>query len=745
MPPISGNYISAERRLFRFFLAAAGLAAVCFAVRLASGPARGLQAEYFASDQPGVTPVFSGVDPVVSTERVSRRWYGAMPDTFSAQWFGYLTTLRSGRCTFALTSDDAAALSIDGRRVIDNAGRHAARTVTADIELPAGPHAVLIEFTQYAGEFAIEWQWGADARSLSAVPSWALSPSRMPVWRVMAARALDLGALVGIAMASFLMIALAWLNRGVCSKHPRWATLGLFLVFAIVQTWPTASDPGHLVRHDNRDTMLNEWIVSWVAHQAPRDPVHLFDANIFYPERHALAYSEPMLPQGIMALPLVAFGASPVLIYNLLLIAGFTLTGWSMCLVVRSWTGDWAAAALSGTIFAFNAHVLSRIPHLQAQHVEFLPAALFALDALLTRPTIRRAISLACWAVLQATTSIYLLAATLFALTAGILARPQDWLGRRFLPVMRALGVATLLAIILLVPFLLPYYHVSHDLGLSRSLSDADMYAATWKDYLSTPSRLWYPWWSFRFFAGTALFPGGVGLMLSAVALAGGDGWRDSRARLCLAVGVAGVALSFGPRMPGYALLYTMVPVLRAIRATARFGYLATLAVAALAGFGAVRVRRMTPASMQPAIMGILIAFAFAESVAAPLGLTRFDGIPPIYTRVPLDSSTRIVEIPFFGSTSSHFHASYMLNSTAHWRPIVNGYSGFQPPSFYRHADALQGFPDATSMKLLQELGVTHVFVHNTQLSAETRAAISQEGRLKLVETFGSIALYRLE
>ena len=745
MPPISRNNIRAERRLFRFFLAAAGLAVVFFAVRLAIAPARGLQAEYFASDRPGVTPVFSGVDPVVSTDRVSRRWYGAMPDTFSAQWFGYLTTLRPGRHTFALTSDDAAVLSIDGRRVIDNSGRHAATTLTADIELPAGPHAVLIEFTQYAGDFAIEWRWGADARSLSAVPSWAVSPYRVAAWRVVFGRALDLIALVAVAVASFLLMALAWLNRSVVSRHPRWASLGLFLAFAIAQTWPTASDPGHLIRHDNRDTMLNEWIVSWVAHQGPRDVVHLFDGNIFYPERHALAFSEPMLPQGVMALPLVALGASPVLIYNLLLIAGFTLTGWSMCLVVRSWTGDWAAAVLSGTIFAFNAHVLSRIPHLQAQHVEFLPAALFALDALLTRPTVRRAFSLAFWAVLQATTSIYLLAATLFALMAGILARPQDWLGRRFPAFIQSLGVATLLAAVVLIPFLLPYYHVSHDLGLSRSLSDADMYAATWKDYLSTPSRLWYSWWSYRFFAGTALFPGAVGLLLSAIALVRGDAWRDSRARLCLAVGIAGVALSFGPRMPGYPLLYTVVPVLRAIRATARFGYLATLAVAALAGFGAVRVRRMTPASMQPAIMAMLIAFAFAESLAAPLGLTRFDGIPPVYAHVPRDGATRVVEIPFFGSTSSHFHASYMLNSTAHWQPLVNGYSGFQPPSFYQHADALQGFPDARSMALLHDLGVTHVFVHTTQVSAETRQAIGQESRLKLLETWGSIELYRLE
>src|SRR5262249_9538182 len=185
-------------------------------------------------------------------------------------------------------------------------------------------------------------------------------------------------------------------------------------------------------------------------------------------------------PQAAMAIPLFAAGASPVLAYNILLIAGFALSGWVMCLVISSWTGDWSAGLVAGVVFAFNAHLLSRIPHLQAQHVEFLPAALFALDALLSKPTVRRAVALAVWAVLQATTSVYLLATTFFALAAAVLSRPRDWLGDRFVPFARALVVATAIAAAVLVPFLLPYYHANHDLGLTRSLSDAGMYGATW-------------------------------------------------------------------------------------------------------------------------------------------------------------------------------------------------------------------------------------------------------------------------
>ena len=99
-----------------------------------------------------------------------------------------------------------------------------------------------------------------------------------------------------------------------------------------------ASVPQRQRRH-----ALNTWIVAWVIHQAPRAPLQLFNANIFYPEPNTLAYSEALLVQSAMGAPLVWAGASPVLTYNILLIAGFALTGWAACLVLVRWTGDWWA------------------------------------------------------------------------------------------------------------------------------------------------------------------------------------------------------------------------------------------------------------------------------------------------------------------------------------------------------------------------------------------------------------------
>lgn len=651
---------------------------------------------------------------------------------------------RAGRYTFSTTSDDGSLLSIDGRPLVDNGGAHGASTRSASVTLAAGTHAVLMEFAQAGGGFELEWQWGREGARQGPVPGWALTPYKAAPWRVLMARGLDLTSMALVLLAAG---AGAWRLRAARwtpARHPRAAALVLFTVLAVVHTWPLASAPASLGRHDNRDTILNEWIVAWVAHQVHAAPLHLFDANIFYPETNTLAYSEAMLVQSAMGAPILWLGGSPVLAYNLLLMAGLALSGWSMSLLIRRWTGDWIAGLVSGCVFAFSAHALTRIPHLQAQHVEFLPMALLALDVLLRRPTPRGAARLALWCVLQALTSVYLLAITLFAVAAGILARPEDWWGRRRATFARSLAFGGACSALVLVPFLLPYYRASHDQGLVRSLGDAANFSASWVDYLTTPSRLHQALWSAGFVGGLGLFPGALGLALALLAMATGVALRDPRARMCLAIGALGVYLSFGPRMPGYAALYAGVPVLQGIRATSRFGYMATVAVAVLAGFGVVSLRSLVSSRAWPLLGIALVSFAALEPLAAPLGLTRFDGIAPIYSRVPRGPGVVVVELPFPGPRSAQFHAHYMMNSTAHWQPIVNGYSGFQPASFYAHAEKLQLFPADASVALMLELGVTHVFVHRSQFGPEQLAALKARRDLELVDGFGETELYRL-
>jgi hypothetical protein len=85
-----------------------------------------------------------------------------------------------------------------------------------------------------------------------------------------------------------------------------------------------------------------------------------------------------------------------------------------------------------------------------------------------------------------------------------------------------------------------------------------------------------------------------------------------------------------------------------------------------------------------------------------------------------------------------------MLNSTLNWKPLINGYSGFQPPSFYKNADILRTFPDRESIKALQSLRVTHVFVHTNEFPPEVVDTLDSVPTLRRLADDGDIVLYGL-
>src|ERR1700752_3094349 len=166
-------------------------------------------------------------------------------------------------------------------------------------------------------------------------------------------------------------------------RHGTQAIVGLCLLLAIVHTWPLATAPGTLSRNDNADAQLNEWIMAWVAHQLPRAPAHLFDGNIFYPERDSLAFSEPLIVPALMGAPLYWLGASPVLTFNIILLLGFALTAWAGYTLAFEWTGDRAAGVLAGSMFAFNTHTLTGLAQMQTINAWGLSLALLAEARLL--------------------------------------------------------------------------------------------------------------------------------------------------------------------------------------------------------------------------------------------------------------------------------------------------------------------------------------------------------------------------
>jgi hypothetical protein len=187
---------------------------------------------------------------------------------------------------------------------------------------------------------------------------------------------------------------------------------------------------------------------------------------------------------------------------------------------------------------------------------------------------------------------------------------------------------------------------------------------------------------------------------------------------------------------------------MQGLRDPSRFGYLVLLAVALLAALGLASLRRA--ASSRSAALGLASLVAVnAEAWVAPVRYVPFEGFSPVYRRVARAPAAILAEFPFYGPTEVYRNAEYVLASTTHWRPLVNGYSGFTPKAFVARADALRDFPEPAALAELRRLGVTHVVVHMARYreprAARLAAALSETAALELVET-GPFAerLYRL-
>lgn len=517
----------------------------------------------------------------------------------------------------------------------------------------------------------------------------------------------------------------------------RIAALAGCLLLTIVHTWPLASNPAVLARVDNADTLLNAWAIAWVAHQLPRDPAHLFDANIFFPEENTLAFSEPLIVPALMVAPAAWSGASPVLAHNLALLVGFALTAAAGYLLAFRFTRDHIASLTAASLVAFNALTLTSVPQIQMLHGYGVLLAIYGIDRVLTTPRRWDGAALLCAAlVATALTSGYLTVFALVAVAAALLARAPELLQRRARIAWRNLSIAAVVTIAVVVVCLSAYWRVHTESGLVRGPeTPATAIAAS---YLATGGRLHRAVWSEWLGAGARmhLFPGVVAIALSLVALFAARGrFSRRRVRMLVAIAAIGVFFSFGAANPVYMWLRGLLPPLQGLRIVARFGLLMLMAVGILAAMGLSTLRRRYGERPWFGMLAVGVLLAVnVEALRAPRPYPRFDGIPEIYDVMATARPDAVLaELPLPPAHGNGRNARYMLASTRHWRPLLNGYSGFVPQSYRHHVEALAGFPRGDTLQTLIDLGVTHIMVHSERWRGGRAAVRALQNRREVV------------
>jgi hypothetical protein len=524
----------------------------------------------------------------------------------------------------------------------------------------------------------------------------------------------------------------------------------LFFALTVLMTWPQAAHMATYVGNSD-DPLLSIWRMAWIAHALPRFPLELFNGNIFYPEPRTLAYSDSVILQGLAGAPLIWLGASVVTAYNWVLLGSIALSGAAMWLYAFQLTSSRLAALLAGIIFAFCPFRFDHLHHLELQATMFIPLTLWWVERAFASgraADVYGAVgSLACQVLCGIYYAVFLATALLIIVPLRLYGLSPERRRALLKPAVGALVVGA----IVVVPYLLVYSANRTTLG-DRSLYDVGLYSAEPDDYLATPvDNLVHGVWSGPLGKNERrLFPGFIALVLALVGLYGFD-----RRRLTLVVlGATGFVISLGLNTPLYEWLRAIGFPYSGLRVPSRAAILVCTAVAALAALGwssiESRIKWRTAATT---IVAGLLLFEYATRLNAWLVLPTEP--QAVYKWLADQPRSVVVHLPL--STADKLdiiHDSlYMFGSTVHWQPILNGYSGYFPPSFFELMEYCKTFPDERSIAYLKSRGVDLIIVHGGYMPPDRFGAMTAglvertdiETVAKFEEKFGPDVVFRLK
>jgi hypothetical protein len=476
-----------------------------------------------------------------------------------------------------------------------------------------------------------------------------------------------------------------------------------YLVLAVGFTYPVALN---LTTHipGTGDALWFLWQLRWFKHaivdlrQSP-----LVTDLIYYPLTDVpVTWQTPI--NEFFTIPL-QMATGVVLLYNLLFLSSFVLSGYFMYLLVARIVRRRDLAFVGGLIFAFCAYRGVRgVGHLSLLTTQWMPLCLLLLINCWRRPTILRGLVAGLGVALVALSSPYYVAYFLLpvALVGGLyvliwrrplLRRPSLW---------SAALAAVLTAGIIAFPFYVSFLDVDPEMTqVARNLGDsAYQYGA---DLLSwfLPSGE-HPLWG-RYTEGiygqftttnlmeTTLFFGFVAPLLAIVSAT--MRWPGRRqAAFWQILALLTWILAFGPvlHIQGQSVvgwmpyrLFMALPGAYAFRIPSRMGITTVVAATVLAMMVLQRWMKKRPGLPWRAILAVwsvVLLFNLVFQFPYP---TSSVAVPPAYEQIAqTPGEFAILELPagelFFGQMSR-----YMYYQTYHHKRLVSGYLGRRPPRLH--------------------------------------------------------------
>lgn len=515
-----------------------------------------------------------------------------------------------------------------------------------------------------------------------------------------------------------------------------WTLLtAFFLVVTLLMVRPNPTALTTNIPANLGDPALAIWILLWGSHALLTDPLRFFDANIFWPNTHTLAYAEVLLPLVPVFGLLHAASGSWALSLSVLAILLVLLNLLATYALARRITSRTDAAILGALAFGFSSYILTKWSYVQLQTVGLVPLGLLLLFRLLDKPSMRRAVLLGIVSALVDLSAVYdgaIYAVSVVVIVLAFLVVQRRHRDPWLIP---CLAVAGALALVLVAPVAMEYLRLQSQPAFRRPLSGEFVFHL---DYFLRPGPN-YVWHWIGLSPGPDTENGGFfpGLSVALLAVAGalalvrrarshdGEDTADAVARrelgLLVLAGLAALILALGPDIFGlpapYRFFHEEVPGFAGIRAPARFAVVTLLSIAVLASYGYARIAERVHSRRLMVLLPVAVGAVILGELAGPLPWAALPAdavtLAPNYalTRRPPGA---VVELPVEAGLPAvaYVEAPRMVYSTIDWHPRLNGYSGYFPATYVSDAEVLSGFPDQASLARLRERRIRYVIVH---------------------------------
>ena len=226
------------------------------------------------------------------------------------------------------------------------------------------------------------------------------------------------------------------------------------------------------------------------------------------------------------------------------------------------------------------------------------------------------------------------------------------------------------------------------------------------------------------------LFPGLLSMLIGAIGVVA---TRRKETAIAISWVILGFVGSLGLHTVFHRFLFQHVAGFRAIRVPARWAVIAYVGLAVLVAMGTARLSQR-----RKWIAVVIVAAFIVELRAAPIRwYVALPQPPPVARWIAATKPHALIELPI-GEHGSDY--GYLLYATAHHRPIVNGISGFAPPTYTRLATLAQATPIGDGfVDELRRIGVDTVVVHGDAVGPQVRPWLKTEldrGRLSFVSRF---------